>query len=231
MRSYLVVAIAVLGLAGSVLAQRPGQTPAPTPAQPPPAAAVACPAISIAGPVRNTKPGETIRYAARVDAKDGPVSVQFRWTINPATIFAGQGGPEIEFERPVMDSVSVSLEVIGLPAHCQRNASETSTFDPAPAASRLDQFSGPLAKIPDPRLKRMVDILRNRPESQLYVALEYMTDETEPAAKQKAQLIASLLRKAGVEDKRVAYVIGKTQRERVQFWFVPAGAEYPRIEK
>ena len=228
MRKYLLVIAAVLGWAGTAIAQKPAQPPPATLSTP---IAAPCPTISITGPNRSVAKGETIRYTARIDTKDPQLNVEFKWSINPETVFAGQGGPEIEFERPASNSVTVSLEILGPPETCPRNASETSNWDPGPVARRLDQFLGPSAKISDLRVKRVADRMRNEPSARLYIVLEYITVEAEAAAKQKAQMIAALLLKTGLEAKRVTYVIGKTPRERVQFWLVPAGAEYPKIEK
>jgi hypothetical protein len=186
--------------------------------------------ILIAGPDKSLKPGETVRYAARVDTS-GPLDLRYRWTTNPVTVFAGQGGPEIEFERPSLYMVNVSVEIAGLPDNCIKNASETSTFDRTPVATRLDQFLGPLPKTLEARLKRINDSLLRQPEAQLFVVLEYTGEAGESAAKQKAQMIASLLKQSGADDKRIAYVLGKTPRESVQLWLVPAGADYPKIEK
>lgn len=57
MRSYFGVAIIVLGVTGTAVAQRPGQTPVPTPVPVTAVAAVPCPAVSIAGPVRGHETG------------------------------------------------------------------------------------------------------------------------------------------------------------------------------
>ena len=230
MRKILSIAVTFIGLVGYAFAQKP--TP-PPPTPPPPPLVVQCPTIAIAGPTGVFAAGETMRYSARVDMREQPLSIEYKWTVNPAVTFAGQGGPEIEFERPASgrNNVTVSLEVLGLPQHCPRNASETASWTPAPVASRLDQFLGPLTKIPDLRIKRITNSLRSQPTSQLFVVLEYPTDATEAAAKQKGQLIASLLKTAGIEDTRITYALGKTTRERVQFWLVPAGAEFPKIEK
>lgn len=228
MRKYLLVIAVVLGLTGIAIAQKPAQPP---PATPPPPGVAPCPTVSITGPNRSVAKGETIRYTARIDTKEQPLNIEFKWSINPETVFAGQGGSEIEFERPAGNSLTVSLEILGAPETCPRNASETSNWDPGPVARRLDQFVGPSAKISDLRVKRIADRMRNEPSARLYIVLEHITDEAAPAARQKAQMIASLLLKSGLEAKRVTYVIGKTPRERVQFWLVPAGAEYPKIEK
>lgn len=219
-----------MGLAGFAFAQKPAQ-PSPQPPKPPPPVVVPCPAVTIEGPKGNVAPGETIRYSARVDTKDLAGMPQFKWTINPAAVFAGQGGPEIEFERQAMNRLTVTLEVVGLPGHCPRHATANAAWAPTPVARRLDQFAGPLTKIPDQRLNRIVNALRYQATSQLFVVLEYNDHAAEPAAKQKGHLVADLLAKSGLDSKRVSYAIGKTTRDSVQFWLVPAGAEYPKIEK
>lgn len=231
MRKFFFIAASIATLAIPVLAQRPTPTP---PTQPPPAPVVVqCPTIALAGPTQAVAPGETMRFSARLGATAQPFGLEYRWVVNPTVNFAGQGGPEIEFERPTTgrNSVTVNLEIIGLPAHCPRNASDTKSWAPAPTAIRLDQFMGALAKIPDSRIKRILSSVRARPDSMLFVVLEHPTDETENAAKEKGRLIASLLKTAGLEDNRITYALGKTSRERVQFWLVPAGAEYPKLEK
>ena len=234
MRKIFFIAVSIVVLAGYAFAQRPTPSPSapPPPPQPPPVV-MQCPTIAIAGPTGVIAAGETMRYSARVDMRDQPLSVEYKWTVSPAVAFAGQGGPEIEFERPASarNNVTVQLELLGLPQHCPRNASETASWTPAPVAARIDQLMGPLPKTLDQRIKRIANSLRNQPTAQLFVVLEYPTDATEAAAKEKGRLIASLLKTAGLEDTRITYALGKTSRERVQFWLVPAGAEYPKIEK
>ncbi len=229
MRKYLLITVSVLGLAGYAFAQDPAPKPVQTPVPKP--TVVPCPAVQIGSPSRTAKRGETIKYAARVNNTVSLSPLQYNWTVSPDTVFAGQGGHEIEFERPSGDILNVRLEVVGLPPHCNRNAAVSTRFNPSPRAFRLDQFIGPLTTISDRQLKRIADVVRRQPTSQLFVVLEYNSDETELAAKQKGQLIASLLSKSQVDVKRINYLLGQTSRERVQFWLVPDGAEVPTIEK
>lgn len=223
----------ILLTAAAAWAQRPTPSPQNPPPAPPPAPAP-CPAIQLTGPKGPIGPGETLRYSTRVDQQGTGYYIEFKWTTNPAGInFAGQGGPEIEFERPAgnRNSVMVTVEVMGLPAHCPRTASEGTSWTPTPQPRMLDQFLGPLTTITDQRMRRITSSLRGQPGAMLFVVLEYDLDTGEAAAKQKGTLVASLLKKALVDDKSVSYALGKTSRERVQFWLVPQGAEYPKLEK
>ena len=231
MRKILSIAVSVAAFTGYALAQRPTPSPSGTPPPQPPA--VRCPTIGITGPTGAVAAGETMRYSARLDVEDPSWDIEYRWNISPVLTFAGQGGPEIEFERPATgrNNVTVSLEILGLPPQCPRNAAATASWTPAPVAARLEQLIGPLPKTLEQRLRRIISSLRGQPTSLLFVVLEHPTDETEAAAKEKGRLIASLLKTAGLEDARITYALGKTSRERVQFWLVPAGAEYPKIEK
>ena len=232
MRKVLPVLSLVFWLTGATLAQKP-ETVRPVPPQPvqPPQAPAPCPVFSLERPPSSTKAGETIRYSVRMDATGMSMPLEYRWTLNPPTIFAGQGSGVIEFERPANQALYVGLEIAGIPTHCPRNANETMHWDPTPQPIKLDTFPGPLTKITDQRWNRIAANHRTRADSMLFIVLEYKEDAGEAEAKQKGALIASMVKASNLDPARISYVLGKTKYDRVQIFLVPPGAELPKLEK
>lgn len=232
MRKLVTVLSLVFWLASAALAQKPeiGRPVPPPPVQSQQIPAP-CPVFSLERPSQSTRAGETIRYSVRMDANGMSMPLEYRWTLNPSTIFAGQGGSIIEFERPASQSLYVGLEIVGIPAHCPRNANETMHWDPTPQSIRLDTFPGPLTKITDQRWNRIASTHRSRPDSILFVVLEYKDDAGEAEAKQKGALVASLVKASSLDTNRISYVLGKTRYDRVQIFLIPLGAELPKLEK
>ena len=112
-----------------------------------------CPAIAISEPAGPPNPGEPWVFTSVIKGKI-PSGLVYRWYAPRGSIVNGQGKPivKVGWDPQNPSSVSVVLELIGLPDGCPNTASESIVVDYWQAIL-IDEFSVRLSKIEKERFK------------------------------------------------------------------------------
>jgi hypothetical protein len=90
-----------------------------------------CPSISVFGPKQLVKSGETMTFT--VDVKGENIDkIEYKWTVSNGTIISGQGTSAMivaTTEDMAGQTVTATIEIIGLPKNCPNLASATSEVE------------------------------------------------------------------------------------------------------
>lgn len=183
-----------------------------------------CPEVFIVGPAGIVQPGQTAVYTASVKTRGKAIAIGYVWSASHGKVVKGQGTTAVEVmhDQPELESLTVTLEVTGLPSGCPNTASESSTWDPPPQAEKLDQFTWPLDLTADARLGKIREALDYNSNSQLYV----FTPSDPAMLKTLRQIVFNAL-SHGYDPPRITFVENSPKNGLIQFWLVPPGATPP----
>ncbi len=190
-----------------------------------------CPVIVVDGPAGIVAPGETAMYSARIDTKGKQLDLQHIWSVSAGEIVTGQGTTQVEIRRLEKEALTVSLEVKGVPAGCPSIASDTMIVDPAPDAVKLDQFYGSGLDIDKAALDKIIEIIREYPNDQLYVFFGHKRGLPVETAKQRERDVFTSLTTSGLDGGRITFHRVNENIEIIQFWRVPPGANNPHCKE
>src|SRR5688572_27473989 len=107
----------------------------------------ACPLITVNGASGIPDPGGRMIFTATITGGAPSADIVYEWSVSHGTIAKGQGTHVIEVALPKAETITATLRVKGLPSDCSGTASETVTMCPAPTATKLDELTGPIARI------------------------------------------------------------------------------------
>jgi hypothetical protein len=190
-----------------------------------------CPAIWVTGPAGVPMPNKPINFFVTIDNKVKDLLIKYIWSASHGKIIEGQGTQNIKVVlQPSDGGLTVQVEIKGLPADCPNIAAESLTYDPAPQAEKIDEFSEPFVKIKKNRVNEIVRALQNDTYAQLYIIFRHKEKTLSKKVNLKEKNISNLLIQSGIEPERITRVSIFGQAESIEFWFVPAGATPPKIE-
>jgi len=184
-----------------------------------------CPSISVTGPAGIVDAGELAPYTVTVSNAE-QYSLEYAWSISAGRIKEGQGTSSIKVIQPTT-TLTVTVEVKGLPEGCETSASETVIYDAAPDPIKFYELQ-PNQSF-DARTVA-AEMLEN-PNNQLYILAGDVGRKNSPAFQQKQRTIIDLLARLGIATDRITMAPVYSDAELSQFWRVPPGASNPQCEE
>ncbi|MBA3634045.1 MAG: hypothetical protein H0W58_14730 [Acidobacteria bacterium] len=191
-----------------------------------------CPTISVTGPAEIPKPNEPVILIASIGEGAEKFNPQYKWTVRGGQIVEGQGTLILNvLQNNSGESLSATIEVIGLPKQCGNTATESlMCITPAPRPIQIDEISEPISQIDKARIDKIITALEDEPNAQLYVIAGFRKDTPQRLITREEQEIRNYLTKAEIEKDRIALIRIFTEIELTQFWLVPAGANPPEVK-
>ncbi|MFN0138669.1 MAG: hypothetical protein ACKVQW_01110 [Pyrinomonadaceae bacterium] len=189
-----------------------------------------CPAISVIGPSGPVGEGKLAPFTARVESKGREYTLEYIWSTSAGKIASGQGTTSIEVVMPDSHSLTVTVEVKGIPTDCPNTASESMIWDPAPQPTKLDEFVGSLAKVPAKRFVKAFEKAKYDDYAQVYILISGAGRNPGSSIRKKRQiLLKHITITFRYDTQRVTFVdVDKKRDDRVTIWLVPAGASPPQ---
>jgi len=187
-----------------------------------------CPAIAISEPAGPPNPGEPWVFTSVIKGKI-PSGLVYRWYAPRGSIVNGQGKPivKVGWDPQNPSSVSVVLELIGLPDGCPNTASESIVVDYWQAIL-IDEFSVRLSKIEKERFKNAVDEQKNNPSNQLHIIEYFDKDTSQFAVREKIRRLTEFLTKEMKLDKSYFTIVtAKADKLTTKIYRIPPGAAIP----
>ncbi len=188
-----------------------------------------CPTINVTGPEGITAPGDNFVFKLRIEPAEKAVGLSYLWrvvTINGEVgMVRGQGTTQIEVPYSDDSNVTATATVIGLPAGCPNTDAATVGVTRGPIAIRLDEIVGSLGKAPKSFFSNLNQRLVENPSALLYVIIE--PGRSGSFEQKRKALVSKLGSKSSELLNRTKIVGSKKAGDRVTFWLVPAGADYP----
>ena len=193
-----------------------------------------CPVIQVFGPAGIIPPNEVASYRAEVDTKGQQLDLKYFWSVSAGKIISGQGTLNIEVRQPENASLTVTVEVNGVPEGCPIRASETGliTDHLPPQPVKLAQFDKTKFLGDKVELNKIVQIMSDHPNDQIYIILAYKKGASDERVRKRERVIADFLLTALSEPNRMrmAFVPVFGGVDLVQFWRVPPGADNPKCD-
>jgi len=192
-----------------------------------------CPTISVTGPPGIPKPNEPFIFTASISQDADKFNPMYVWKVYDGEIIEGQGTLILKvLQKDLGESLTVSIEVIGLPKGCANIASETAAPLDLPSVVMIDSFSTPTAKINKARLDNFTLELRKNSNAQGYIIEKFERTTPQNLIDQKLNKTLNYLDKEnGISKDRITILTGISNGNLTQFFIVPAGAEPPAIEE
>lgn len=187
-----------------------------------------CPMISVTGPSGLVSPGQLAMFSAQIDNKANNFTLEYEWSTSVGKIVTGQGTSRIEVVMPA-HSLTVTLEVKGLPSNCPNIASESMSWDPTPIPIKLDEFIGSLTKVRTERFIEAFNKAKDDSYAQVYILISGARRNPKSSIRKKRQvLMKHITVTCRYDTQRVTFVdVDNKQDDRVTIWLVPAGANPP----
>ncbi|MGB7209405.1 MAG: hypothetical protein WBD27_12140 [Pyrinomonadaceae bacterium] len=190
-----------------------------------------CPSIQVFGPAGIVHPNDIARYTAKVDAKGQKLDLTYLWSVSAGKVISGQGTLGIEVRWPKRDSITVTIEVKGVPDGCPIRASETASIDFPPEPIKLAQFNGATFVGDKLELNKIVRTMNDNPNNQLYVYFAYKQEPAGKLAQERERHAVDYLAAAIGDLSRITAVQLFDGVDLVQFWRVPPGANNPLCDR
>jgi hypothetical protein len=220
MSKAMIVSLLLLALCGGAAAQ--GEVPAD------------CPTISVIGPAGIPRPNEVMRYTAKVDTKGHEFAIQYFWTVSAGTIISGQGTTSIEVKPPENKSLTVTVEIKGLPDSCPATASETGIGDPSPEAIRIGVLFSLVSAESEKKLKEFASQVIKNPNNQAYVIIGTRAGAPALETVARERILSDKLGKLigdPYDRPRITLVRWEGVADLIELWRVPPGAENPSCKE
>lgn len=190
-----------------------------------------CPIIRINGPKSPFLPNSAQAFTAEVDRK-GNYEIEYKWTVSGGEILDGQGTPNIkvfQHEKLAGATVSVTVELIGLPGYCgTKTATDTAPpWDP-PRSFQIDEIKSYLREINTQNLDNLANYLKKDRNSKAeiiwYTKAVLSAEVIETESKRITEFLTKEMQ---IENERFTIRNAVSDSNYVQFWIVPAGARSP----
>ncbi len=189
----------------------------------------ACPGFHLRGPNGIPANGQIILFFVRWNDGTGDIKPVYKWNVAGSGEFVGgQGTPVAEVKVFAGSNFTVSVEIAGLPAGCRNTAAETGVIDLGPVASKLEEYTGPLTRIPKSQMEGILKTLKENPGSQLFVVLSGGNQDPQRTISRKRKVLEKdLLSK--FETSPPVTIIEQLQgkEDKLSIWLVPPGAAPP----
>jgi len=186
-----------------------------------------CPVISISQ-LDPASTDQTRIYKAYVQNGDASVTPKFNWTVWGGKITNGQGTAEISVEADGDKSITVTVEVTGYAANCQKNASYTSIVHRLPSR-KFDEYRDLKFNEEKLRLDQFAIQLHNEPGSKGYIIVYDAKDVRKSSARERGERAKKyLIKERGLPEARIVVVNGGHREKRtVELFITGLGALPP----
>lgn len=194
-----------------------------------------CPVINLIGPASVPEPNGSAIFSVFVlkDPKDplglykGEEELEYIWTVEKGKIIGGQGTPSITIEVDSQLSSRATIEVEGLPKHCQNKATEIIWADKSPEAVFIEEFSTSAPQLDKSKLDNLIVALKDDLTTTAYIII-YADEKTSPKKlRQKEQQIRKYLLDKNHQANRIVIVNGGKGKDLIRLFIVPQGAQPP----
>ena len=180
-----------------------------------------CPTVNVMGPAGIVEAGQKARYSAHVEPIDQSWTLEYKWTLSEGTIDSGQGTSQIEVIQPDA-SLTVTVEIRGLPSGCPAVASElASGGDRVHMAKNLGSVSGPITRRNIARIRSLLSEFQDDQYVQFWFIIAGKDDQTQA---KKLNALKRLMQEA---PERATYVLSDKTDDKLVVWAVPPGATPP----
>jgi hypothetical protein len=196
---------------------------------------VDCPRIRVIPPSGLTKEGDSMSFSVSLIGKFENKGLQFKWTASNGTISYGQGTAAIVIstnKEMSGQTVTVTVEIKGLPEGCQNSFSESGEVDvSAPIIDRRPDRYGKINwKDEQIRLHNVLLLeLGIDPKMKAYFIFYYQKNSELKLIKSRQKNIAKFLQANNIPPNRFQFVMGgKGDVYETQIWLVPEGSLPPQ---
>jgi hypothetical protein len=187
-----------------------------------------CPTIEVNGPVGIIGRWEPFKFAVNVKGKVRG-EIKYRWVVSKGQIIEGQGTPEITVVEPDgADSLTASVELLGLPEGCARTASETTPSDETVQPILIDELELPITTISEKTLRAAADEQKQNPNNKLYLVAYTDKNISQFEVRQGIRRVSDFLikeMKLTADDFQIEAVRSETNS--VKIYRLPPGADKP----
>ena len=191
------------------------------------AAEAQCPEISLIGPAALISQGEKLKFTLTVSPVEKELPLKYVWRVTGGKIVTGQGTTSIEVTREEL-SLTVTVEVLGLPHGCPHTFSERGWFEPPPAAIKVGVWKYGSDLSP---LQRFVIGMAAAAGDQGYIFIVKGPAATPESLNRLRQTVIDHSPKDGaLYSPRITLVDAEGPEELVELWRVPPGASNPECE-
>lgn len=188
-----------------------------------------CPAISLKGPNRTSRPGEKIPFKVVVGKEFDSTNLKYLWSVSNGEITQGQGTTSISVEN-TKDSYTVTVEVTGLPGDCISTASESAFYDLSPQPVIIADYWKIKFSEEKEKLDTFSKALQADPYSMGHFRKVFPRSFTKSAAYRNLLQILNHLKSLGVDEARLTFGLAFGKKEFTQIFIVPAGSAQPKFE-
>ncbi|MEO8573378.1 MAG: hypothetical protein ABI481_05370 [Pyrinomonadaceae bacterium] len=190
-----------------------------------------CPSISVNGPAGIVQVGELANYSVAIDLPpEGQLTLHYVWSVSAGTIVRGQGTTVIEVRQPTNESVTVTVEVRGLPQGCPNSATETAAGLMAPEAIRIGVLRSFEAGKYEEQLAGFIEELLANSNNQGYLFIDHKKTATKSDMARKEKIIIDAL-PSPFDRSRITFVRWEGGSGIAEFWRVPPAASNPLCEE
>lgn len=192
-----------------------------------------CPTFTVSGPVIIMH-GEPLIFLVKFEDEKLGQQFNFKWTVTGGNLIEGQGTQHIKVK--VEDdtksfTVTVTLEVEGLPENCPKAASATTDFITCglPKARLIDKVQHTTKKELKERLGKFISLLEEEYMSFAYIFFHFGKRISARDRVKLVNIIKAEFTKRGIDLNRLTLVDDRREEKTAyEFWVVPAGTQNPQ---
>lgn len=188
-----------------------------------------CPHYFSEAPQSVITPGQTIRFAVKLDQVPVHSSPSYKWETTAGKIKLGQGSSNIsiEFDEYADNTLAtVTVRILGLPSLCV--VSDTFGIAPQPVEDPLDKFGKISPTDYMPRVDAMIAVLKGYPEAYGLIDLRFTENDGRAHRVAIFNAIKKMLQIRRFDGTRIKIAISNDEIEHSIMWIVPPGAKPPR---
>ena len=190
-----------------------------------------CPKINFTDPAGALKPDEPIPFTASLSEEAEKFNLQYNWTVLGGEIIEGQGTLSVKaLQKNIGGSLTLTLEVNGLPQECKKTASETVFTDPPPQIKVIEEFSITPSQIDRARLDNLLASLKNDPSATAYIIESFAGKITRNTIERKNHKIFDYIKTKGIDKDRIILLNADDDRNLTRFYLVPSGTNPPSCD-
>ena len=193
-----------------------------------------CPSISISGPAGVPNIGDKIPFSLSIGKEIELYSPTYRWSATTGDIILGKDNRSVDLINAdlINKSLTVTVQIDGLPQGCPNVASETMSYDPPLQASKLFEIKGSLAEVSKSRFDEILSALNHDPVALLYVTIAAGNTSSTTVKRKRSDILklfgSPAFRAVLQNGTSVVYVNSDKKDNKVAFWLVPPGANSPQ---
>lgn len=184
-----------------------------------------CPTIKVVGPAGITNPGDDITF--RVDVKVFGPKLSYAWAIDKGTIIKGQGTPAMTLTTIGLagDVVSATVEIDGLPQHCENTASESAGISPKVECSCWDEWGELKPNEERGRLDFFFAELSNNPKDVGVIVLRIGSDDRLDPRNSRIKFVMKHIKYRAFDKNRIWFLLEPSEERTTRVYRIPPGGE------